>query len=181
MLKEGDTYRMWFSWRPKQSVALVESDDGVHWSEPLIVLGPNADTDWEADINRPVVVKRPDGYHLWYTGQARGGSWIGYATSADGRTWNRMSDQPVLSPEEPWEKVAVMCPHVIWDEEAKQFQMWYSAGEQFEPDAIGFATSRTVSIGRNATTIPSSRAIRLWNGSTTKSRRARWCGAATGI
>lgn len=142
VLKEGETYRMWFSWRPKQSIALVESHDGVHWNEPLIVLGPNERTDWEADINRPIVVKRSDGYHLWYTGQARGGSWIGYATSADGRTWSRMSDQPVVSPEEPWEKVAVMCPHVIWDEEAKQFQMWYSGGEQYEPDAIGFATSQ---------------------------------------
>ena len=32
VLKEGDTYRMWLSWRPKQSVALVESQDGIHWS-----------------------------------------------------------------------------------------------------------------------------------------------------
>ena len=28
VLKEGDTYRMWFSWRPKKSIALVESKDG---------------------------------------------------------------------------------------------------------------------------------------------------------
>ena len=53
-----------------------------------------------------------DGYHMWYTGQAKGHSWIGYATSPDGRTWKRMSDKPVLSFDQPWEKsTAVMCPH----------------------------------------------------------------------
>ncbi|MEI6916156.1 MAG: hypothetical protein WCL39_13555, partial [Armatimonadota bacterium] len=59
VLKEGDTYRMWFSWRPKQSVALVESADGIHWGEPQVALGPNPESDWEAEINRPVVVRRP--------------------------------------------------------------------------------------------------------------------------
>ena len=34
-----------------------------------------------------------------------------------------------------------MCPHVIWDEEMKLFRMWYSGGEQYEPNAIGYATS----------------------------------------
>ncbi|HEY2841026.1 MAG TPA: hypothetical protein VGJ26_17865, partial [Pirellulales bacterium] len=57
VLREGDTYRMWFSWRPKKSVALVESHDGIHWSEPVIVLSPNDKTDWETDINRPSVIK----------------------------------------------------------------------------------------------------------------------------
>jgi predicted GH43/DUF377 family glycosyl hydrolase len=52
-----------------------------------------------------------------------------------------MSDKPVLSPEAAWEKAAVMCPHVIWDEQAKLYRMWYSAGEQYEPDSLGYATS----------------------------------------
>ena len=53
-----------------------------------------------------------------------------------------MSDKPVISPELPWEKVAVMCPDVIWDSKEKIFKMWYSGGEQYEPDAIGYATSK---------------------------------------
>jgi predicted GH43/DUF377 family glycosyl hydrolase len=141
VLKEGDVYRMWFSWRPKESLALVESTDGIRWSEPVIVLGPNKGSGWEDGVNRPVVLKRPDGYHLWYTGQARGHSWIGYATSPDGKTWKRQSDKPVLSPEKPWEKVAVMCPHVLYDDDHKLYRMWYSGGEQNEPNAIGYATS----------------------------------------
>jgi predicted GH43/DUF377 family glycosyl hydrolase len=143
VLREGATYRMWLSWRPKQSVALVESPDGIHWTEPpRIVLGPRPETGWENDINRPVVVKRADGYHMWYTGQARGHSWIGYATSPDGVAWKRVSRKPVLSFEKPWEKAAVMCPHVLWNAEKGLFQMWYSGGEQYEPNAIGYATSR---------------------------------------
>lgn len=51
VLKEGETYRMWLSWRPKQSVALVESKDGTHWSEPPVtVLSPRKTSGWEDDI-----------------------------------------------------------------------------------------------------------------------------------
>ncbi len=142
VLHEGSTFRMWFSWRPKKSVALVESADGIHWDEPRIVLGPNTTTDWEADINRPVVARSSDGFHMWYTGQARGHSWIGHAVSPDGIAWTRTNAKPVLAPEQPWEKVAVMCPDVMWDADTKSFRMWYSGGEQYEPDAIGYATSR---------------------------------------
>lgn len=141
VLKEENTYRMYFSWRPKESIALVESTDGTHWNEPEIVLGPNPKSGWEDRVNRPVVVRRKDGYHMWYTGQSPSRSWIGYAASDDGVTWKRAGNKPVLSAEEPWEKVAVMCPHVIWDEEKALFRMWYSGGEQYEPDAIGYAVS----------------------------------------
>lgn len=139
VLKDGDQFRMWFSWRPQNSIALVESLDGIHWSEPEIVLGPNDATDWEDDLNRPVVLKKDDTYHLWYTGFNKQGSFIGYATSSDGKAWKRMSAQPVLRPEQPWEKQCVMCPHVTDD--AGVFKMWYSAGERNEPNAIGYAVS----------------------------------------
>ncbi len=141
VLREPPGYRMWFSWRPKRSVALARSTDGVHWDTPRIVLGPRPETGWEDDINRPAVLKRADGYHLWYTGQARGHSWIGYATSPDGLTWTRRTDRPVLAPAQPWEKVAVMCPDVMWDAAGRVFRMWFSGGDQYEPDAIGYATS----------------------------------------
>ena len=141
VLRDNAKYRMWFSWRPKKSIALVESRDGYHWSDPVIVLGP-AKSGWEDEVNRPAIVKRTDGYHLWYTGQAKGRSWIGHATSSDGVRWTRAGGgKPVLSPDSAWEKVAVMCPDVLWDEHAKQYRMWYSGGEQYEPDAIGYATS----------------------------------------
>jgi predicted GH43/DUF377 family glycosyl hydrolase len=141
VLKEGNVYRMWFSWRPKKSIALVESKDGIAWSRPTIVMGPSATSGWEDDINRPVVIKHGGLYRMWYTGQARGKSWIGHATSEDGKVWRRESDKPVLSAAAPWEKGAVMCPHVVHDAESGLYRMWYSGGDQYEPDAIGYATS----------------------------------------
>lgn len=141
VLKEEDRYRMWVSWRPKASVALVESKDGFSWSEPVVVLGPNQETAWEKDINRPVVLKREGRYHMWYSAFNETGSAIGYATSADGRAWKRMRAEPVLRPDKPWEKACLMCPHVLWDESAGIYKMWYSGGERNEPNAIGYATS----------------------------------------
>jgi predicted GH43/DUF377 family glycosyl hydrolase len=141
VLRTDGNYRMWFSWRPKASIALVRSQDGYHWSQPEIALAPNQASGWEDDLNRPAVIQQGGKYHQWFTGQANGHSAIGYATSVDGVSWKRMSDQPVLSPTQPWEKVAVMCPDVLWDSHDQVYKMWYSGGEQYEPDAIGYATS----------------------------------------
>jgi predicted GH43/DUF377 family glycosyl hydrolase len=144
VLKFGDTFHMYSSWRPRRAVALSTSTDGINWTFPDIVLSPVIGTDWEDDINRPVVVYKDSVFHMWYTGQFRSTySAIGYATSKDGLFFTRQNDgRPVLSPVEPWEKVALMCPHVIWDEEAQLWKMWYSGGEQYEPDALGYATSK---------------------------------------
>jgi hypothetical protein len=182
VLKEGGTYRMWLSWRPKQSIALVESKDGLQWSEPpRVVLGPHNESGWEDEVNRPVVLKKNDGYHLWYTGQTGGHSWIGYATSADGIAWKRMSDKPVLSPERPWEKVAVMCPHVIWGEQTRLYRMWYSGGEQYEPNAIGYATSPDGLKWTKAAANPVFTPIRKLFGNNSASRAARFLSMATGF
>src|SRR5262250_2610664 len=66
VLREGGTYRLYFSWRPKRSIALVESKDGVAWGKPSIVLGPNKESGWEDDVNRPVVLKQGGRYVMWY-------------------------------------------------------------------------------------------------------------------
>ncbi len=142
VLRDNQAYRMWVSWRPKKSVALVESKDGLAWGgPPRPVLGPRPETSWEDDINRPVVLKLEGKYRMWYTGQAKGHSAIGCAQSEDGVSWTRLSDRPVLAPEAAWEKGAVMCPHVEWEADSKLYRMWYSAGDQYEPDAIGLASS----------------------------------------
>jgi predicted GH43/DUF377 family glycosyl hydrolase len=152
VLSDKGRFRMWLSWRPTKSVAISESEDGIHWSAPEVVLAPNRASGWEDDLNRPVVVHRDGIYHMWYTGQTwssnhtKGGhedghSMIGYATSENGHNWIRQSARPTLKPELPWEGVALMCPHVLWDKQLNLWRMWYSGGEQYEPNAIGHATS----------------------------------------
>ena len=140
LLHDNGLYRMWASWRPKKSIVLFESKDGFHFSgPPKVVFGP-APTGWEDNINRPAVLKREDGYHMWYTAQTADHSAIGYATSPDGVNWKRLP-HPVLTPTQPWEKVATICADVMWDANVKQYRMWYSAGPQAESDAMGYATS----------------------------------------
>ena len=143
VLREGDTYRMWFSWRPKKSIALVESKDGIaleqagHRARARTRRPAGRTTSTARSSSRPATATR-----CGTPGRHGGKSWIGYATSQDGKTWKRMSDKPVLAPEQPWEKVAVMCPHVLYDDKDKLYRMWYSGGEQYEPNAIGYATSK---------------------------------------
>jgi len=141
VLKENGRFRMWFSWRPQKSIAYTESRDGIHWQQPVVALTPYAESGWEDDVNRPVVVHRGRQYEMWYTGQAQGHSAIGYAVSADGLKFERKAHQPVLRSDVAWEKGAAMCPHVLWDGKIRTYQMWYSAGDQYEPDSIGYAFS----------------------------------------
>lgn len=142
VMEDAGEYRMYFSWRNRKSLAVTTSPDGINWGEPRIILEPKLDTGWEDDLNRNCVVKRDDGYHMWYTGQAHGQySWIGYARSQDGLTWTRQSNQPVLYSERPYEGESVMNPCVLWDEKNQEWRMWYSAGETYEPNVIAYATS----------------------------------------
>ena len=147
VLDEGEEIYMYFSWRKEKSIALVKSKDGIHWTEPEICIGPReTKKGWEDDLNRPAVVKKDGIYHMWYTGQykagqADGSSHLFYATSKDGVKFERVSERPVMAPEVEWEKVAVMCPHVLWDDVRHVYRMWYSGGEQYEPTAIEYAES----------------------------------------
>lgn len=134
-------FEMYCSWRPKRSIALSESTDGLKWSDPVICLPNDDSSGWERDVNRPVVIKKGGKYLMWYTGETDSASQIGFAVSDDGKHFSKVVPHPVLTASTPWEKKAVQCPHVIWDEQEKTFKMWYSGGEQYEPDAIGYATS----------------------------------------
>ena len=142
LLKEGDLFRMWFSWRPKKSVALVESRDGIHWSEPVIVLGPDPATGWEDDMNRPVVVqsRRPLSHVVYRPKRQRVANRL--------RDQRRRQDLPphepagrCSRPRRPWEQADRDVPARALGRALKCYRMWYSAGERNEPDAIGYATS----------------------------------------
>jgi predicted GH43/DUF377 family glycosyl hydrolase len=57
-------------------------------------------------------------------------------------SWQHVRDSPVLIADAPWEKKSVMNPSIIFDHPSQTYKMWYSAGNNFEPDAIGYATSK---------------------------------------
>jgi beta-xylosidase len=146
VVKDGDIFKMWFSWRPQKGIAYCESMDGIKWSEPLLVLPAIPDSQWEAgEVNRPCVIKEKGIYRMWYSGQVSpyqpgGVSVICYAESTDGIAWSRFPE-PVLAHSQEWENHAIMCPHVLYDEEEGIYKMWYSAGDNHEPHSIGYAIS----------------------------------------
>lgn len=137
-------FDMYFSWRPKKSIAVCSSDDGIHWTEPEIVLRPDSACGWEQIINRASVVRKDGKWHMWYTGQVmkERASRIGYAISDDGRTFHKVQKEPVMVAEAPFEQKNVMCPHVIWDAKRGVWRMWYSAGEMYEPNVNCYAESK---------------------------------------
>lgn len=137
-------FDMYFSWRPKKSLAVCSSDDGIHWSEPEIVLRPDSTCGWDELVNRACVVRKDGKWHMWYTGQVmkERASRIGYAVSDDGRTFHKVRKEPVMVAEAPFEQKNVMCPHVIWDAKRGVWRMWYSAGEMYEPNVNCYAESK---------------------------------------
>lgn len=136
--RENGLYRMDFSWRPRKALAVVFSADGIRWTVPFITLEANAASGWEDEVNRNCVLKTGGIYRMWYTGQAREKSFIGYAESTDGLRFERLAE-PVLLPEEPFEKDSVMNPCVLYENGI--YRMWYAAGETYEPNVIAYAQS----------------------------------------
>ena len=149
IMKEDGLYKMWLSWRTRKGLGYSESRDGLHWSEPVSILDPVPGSDWEADeLSRPSVLKKNGKYLMWYCGSIKpymedGTTLIGMAESEDGLHWTRLNGgRPLFGFTQEWEDHAVMCPHVVYEEENGLFKMWYSGGNNHEPVAIGYAVSR---------------------------------------
>jgi predicted GH43/DUF377 family glycosyl hydrolase len=142
VLKEPDTFKMWVSWRAQGCVGYVKSLDGITWTPPTCVLNTTGSSWQSGAVNRPSVIYHNGQYHLWYTGQANSTSSIGYATSPNGINWTRQNNNnPVLTATVAWESPSVMNPTVMWDSTANLYKMWYCGGQDYEPDAIAYATS----------------------------------------
>ena len=130
------------SWRKKGVIALSTSKDGIIWSKLKIILKKGNKKSWEAIVNRGCLLIIFNKYYLWYTGQNKGKSRIGLAISEDGITFSKIKNNPIIKPENLYEKESVMNPDVIYDKEENIFKMWYAAGETYEPDVICYATSK---------------------------------------
>lgn len=149
--KNGDTYfdpcvlydnkkfYLYASKRKTGAIVRFESIDGITWDKEIEVLTGTKNT-WEEIVNRACVIKKEEKYYMWYTGQFKNKSKIGYATSEDGVKFKK-NNSPVLIPSECFEQESIMNPCVIFDNEEKKYKMWYSAGEQYEPDFLCYATS----------------------------------------
>ncbi|MBQ6268337.1 MAG: hypothetical protein IJK64_11285 [Clostridia bacterium] len=131
--------RMDLSTRKNASLSVSFSEDGIQWSAPRLTLAPDTSTGWEDIVNRNCVLKIDGLFKMWYTGQAHGNSYIGYAESENGLDFRRVRTAPVLFPEAPFEGQSVMNPCVLYENGI--YRMWYSAGETYEPNVLCYAES----------------------------------------
>ena len=138
---EDGRFRMNFSWRPHRCIAQTESTDGIHWGPFEVLLEPRLESGWEDNLNRSCMIRHNGEYWLWYSGISRGYGRIGLAKSQDGHHFERVSLDPVMIPELPWENCTVYNPFVLFDEKRSLFRMWYAGGETYEPNALGYAES----------------------------------------
>lgn len=139
VILERDTLVMYVSERLTNGIDRLTSVDGENWTKTGKALSKIPDT-WQSIVNRATVVCKDSVWHMWYTGQYKNSAYIGHATSRDGRSFANAS-KPCLKPEFPTEGVSVMNPCVLWNETKQCFQMWYAAGENYEPDVLFYAES----------------------------------------
>jgi len=159
VLKSGDTLKMWYGGTDttvnlrSPQIGYAWSLDGISWtrsdSNPVL---PKRPGEWDDGGTAPGgVVQDGDTLRMWYSGNSAGGSIgpgrnpIGYATSVDGITWNRLPAAvlfPGVSGE--WDADIFYPGNVI--KEDTLYRMWYSGGtgsfvSSSHVISIGYATS----------------------------------------
>lgn len=117
--------------------------------DPVLEPGPSGSWD-DRVVGEPAVLRRDDGYHLWFLGKGRDGTdAIGYATSPDGVTWTKHDDpataderlaasDPVLVGEGGWNDGDIGDPSVLETDDG--LLLFYDNADT-KPAAIGLATS----------------------------------------
>lgn len=142
-------------------------DGGRTWTRHAqpVVARQNHPVQWEnLQVTAPSVLDHAGHYWMWYSATASttfaAGYQIGLATSADGVNWVRYNggDAPVLplGPSGGGDGFSVADPHVLYDQAAGQFVMWYSGALDFagyplysiwratSPDGIHWSNRRQV-------------------------------------
>lgn len=140
------------AWRPKQGNFLLEGcpvsapappPETWRWQpDTTPVLSRGAAGAWDAvDALNPSVVHWNGRFYNLYSG-FDGRTWhTGLATSTDGRTWEKFSGNPVLSPlASTWEGDYIAANGSAFHD-GSQFLYWYQAGR---PPRIGLARSADV-------------------------------------
>ncbi|MCX6021418.1 MAG: hypothetical protein NTZ05_06765 [Chloroflexi bacterium] len=134
VVREGETYRMWYSgfdgrsWR----IGLASSGDGRRWDRHPAnpVLSPGPDGAWDAAaVAYSSVEREPGGYRMWYQGQDQRGVWrIGAAASPDGVAWTKDERNPLLGlgAAGAWDAERVFTPAT--DLKHAPSLLWYTGG-----------------------------------------------------
>jgi predicted GH43/DUF377 family glycosyl hydrolase/DNA-binding MarR family transcriptional regulator len=128
MENEPDWYKVGLSW-----VGTMDRPRGG----PVHNIGSPGDLDDEG-VYSPTMVFEDKIYHMWYTVFDGSRERIAYATSTDGLTWSKVSNQVVDSTGSQFDTKGVRDPYVLYD--GNEFHMWYT-GDGGTTTSILYATS----------------------------------------
>jgi predicted GH43/DUF377 family glycosyl hydrolase len=139
LVKPLDTFTE-IPWRPE----IVKHEDN-----PVLEHGEEGSWDYGGPI-LVSVVEAPSGFYMYYAGAASGDGeayQLGLATSADGISWTKHEDNPILPAtglEGHWAEHATNTPWAIYDDGL--FRLWYGGRQTQVEDTdpsltIGYATS----------------------------------------
>jgi predicted GH43/DUF377 family glycosyl hydrolase len=153
VLKDGNNWDMWYcsgtgwfkingKFEHIYDIKPASSSDGIHWA-PLGKAVISQRTDDEA-ITRPSVLKREDGYHMWFCYRGshnfRDGEEayrIGYAYSKDLQNWRRQDEKAGIAPSDTgWDSKMVAYPAIVTVND--QTLMFYN-GNSFGVNGFGYA------------------------------------------
>ena len=154
VIKENDTWHAWYGsgtgWVEVNGKAegLFEtkyacSQNGIDWHRPNITcIKPKS----KMEVNcRPAVIKKDDVYHMWFSLRSavdfRGGEGsygIGYATSTDGKNWQRIEvpSKTIAVSKDGWDSQMVCFCGIV--EYNNKLHMFYN-GNGFGSTGIGYA------------------------------------------
>ncbi len=100
VVKVGGTWYMYYTDAAKgidDTIWLATGKSLSKFTKVGKVLGPGLAGSWESlKVGRPAVLYEGGLFKLWYDGQNSKARHVGYATSADGKTFTRSSVNPVL-------------------------------------------------------------------------------------
>jgi hypothetical protein len=147
VLFKDNNYHMWFSgidFFDDNRIGYATSPDGINWTKdslnPIIDHGNPGSWDDE-EVMHPFVIYENDTLKMWYNGHDGITQRILYATSIDGKTWNRFTQHPMLEPGfgGTWDNNELGPLAVVHYENL--FHMWYTGWNHADFIQIGYATS----------------------------------------
>ena len=120
-------------WEGTYAIGHATSPDGIDWTlDPVNpVLSRGADDDWDhGSIRGAAVIHEGDRFRMWYASVTQSEDvydvqWhgIGHATSADGTTWSKSLENPIVRPGSSG--TSAIPQTVILD--GRTFRMWYAS------------------------------------------------------
>ena len=134
-------YRCYISKRNESSIVLYTSNDGIHFSDDYTTI-IKSEKPKEYIFNRASVIKQNGMYYIYYTKQIGGKISEIYRGEGEDGIHFVFDEKPVLTATLEFEQRSVMNPDVVFNEKTGTFMMYYAAGEIYEPDVIGLATSK---------------------------------------